>query len=85
MKLEVLALVVTCCCAIGTTKRPSRSAVPSAMRAVDDLARRKCTQRRWIDPWGMSYAVYCGHGINIAQSFGPDRIPNTSDDIWSNR
>lgn len=57
----------------------------TALNAVNDLAHRPCTEHRWIDPWGMSYAVYCSDAGNIAQSFGPDRIPNTSDDIWSNQ
>lgn len=84
--IGMIAAVLIGACVVAAVRSGNEiNGRPSATRAVDDLASRKCTQRRWIDPWGMSYAVYCGNGINLAQSFGPDRIANTTDDIWSNR
>lgn len=84
--VESLLVTAVLLLLLGTvTDRGRDYRARSARFAVADLANGPCNHHRWIDPWGMPFVVYCGEHSNVAQSFGPDLIPNTSDDIWSNR
>jgi hypothetical protein len=50
-----------------------------ARHTVDDIA------ARGVDPWGNAYRIYSSRGGVVVHSLGEDGVPNTVDDLWSNR
>ena len=40
---------------------------------------------RASDPWGSRYLIECGADNFRIHSLGPDRRPNTQDDVWISR
>jgi hypothetical protein len=50
-----------------------------AAHAVNDIA------ERGVDPWGNAYRIYPGRNGVVVHSLGEDGLPNTADDLWSNR
>ena len=50
-----------------------------ARHEVDDIA------SRGVDPWGNPYRIYPGRDGVVVHSLGEDGVPNTTDDLWSNR
>ena len=40
---------------------------------------------RATDPWGSPYLIECGEDDFGIHSLGPDRRPNTQDDVWIRR
>lgn len=52
--------------------------------SIADLA-RYMERRPVFDPWGEPYRMSCNDNAILVWSHGEDRIPNTTDDIWSNR